>query len=154
MSLLHPYFPLNTTITNFQPNNIDDLQIVLYLFGGLAVILVFLARVSLQNYHHATAFQKLIVCWLLLCGCIHTFLEGHFSIFSADIASRMDFLSQVCKQYYYYYLLLLSFIIIIIIIIKGVTKTPAISPSSKTPAQPCLCYENTCYRKFTKTPAV
>ena len=36
----------------------------------------------------------------------------------------------------------------------GVTKTPAISPASKTPAQPCLYYENTCYRKFTKTPAV
>ena len=34
---------------------------------------------------------------------------------------------------------------------KGVTKTPAISPASKTPAQPCLYYENTCYRKFTKT---
>ena len=37
---------------------------------------------------------------------------------------------------------------------KGVTKTPAVSPASKTPAQPCLYYENTCYRKFTETPAV
>ena len=36
----------------------------------------------------------------------------------------------------------------------GVTKTAAISPPSKTPAQPCLFYENTCHRKFTKTPAV
>ena len=36
----------------------------------------------------------------------------------------------------------------------GVTKTPAISPASKTPAQPCLYYENARYRKFTKTPAV
>ena len=36
----------------------------------------------------------------------------------------------------------------------GVTKTPAICPASKTPAQPCLYYENACYRKITKTPTV
>lgn len=92
----HPYFPQNMTVINYTPNTLHIFEILGYFFGGLAVIMPILFVILTRGYK-ATLSRKLALCWLILCGCIHTILEGHFAVFHEDIQSRMDFLSQVCK---------------------------------------------------------
>lgn len=96
MDLKHPYFPANASITDFKPNDIDMFTILLGLFGSVTIAVVLFAGCLLRGYK-ASGWRKLALCWLLSSGCIHTILEGHFCIYSADIASKMDFLSQICK---------------------------------------------------------
>jgi len=97
---LHPYYPQSADLQGFVPNTLDVLQILLYFFGGLVAVLPFLAFLSFTySKTKLSISRKMILCWLLLCGCIHLFLEGHFAIYHLDIHTRMDFLSQVWKEY-------------------------------------------------------
>ena len=96
MSVRHPYYPTDIFIANFKENDKGMFNILAGFFGGIAGLLLVLAGTAFRGYKASVA-RKLALVWLLLSGCIHVILEGHFCVYHADIASRMDFLSQVCK---------------------------------------------------------
>lgn len=95
----HPYFPRSLKIPHYKPNDKDLTELLSVFFGIVAIFIVltwvvtgFAARKPLS------VTRRLIVCWFVACGLIHSVLEGYFGYFHATLAGHMDFLGQLCKK--------------------------------------------------------
>lgn len=106
---MHPYYPRDLKIIGYVDNDLSVLDILGWFFGGLLVVMSVFVALLLKNRPESIG-RKMAICWLLLSGLIHLILEGHFSLYHADLVSRTDFLSQVCECllsifiFIYYYL--------------------------------------------------
>ncbi|KAK6176590.1 hypothetical protein SNE40_014845 [Patella caerulea] len=99
-SLPHPYFPRDISLPHYVPN---DKDVTVLLGGFFAVVFAFIAGVWIYSGRSTkpkfSLLERVILCWFVMCGIIHTFLEGYFSIFHATIAGEMTFLAQIWKEY-------------------------------------------------------
>lgn len=92
----HPYYPRNLQLMTYNANELGAVAILSIFFLILVALTIPLAYICLKGYNGSYP-RKIVIYWLLVSGCIHTILEGHFAVFHKDIAGRMDFLSQICK---------------------------------------------------------
>lgn len=44
-----------------------------------------------------TPAQRLKMCWIVVCGLIHTILEGYFALHHKTLAGENAYLAEVCK---------------------------------------------------------
>ena len=94
----HPYFPRSLKLPHFKPNDKDLTELLSVFFGIVAVFIVLtwlLTGWAARKPLSVT--RRLVVCWFVACGLIHSVLEGYFGYFHATLAGQMDFLAQLCK---------------------------------------------------------
>ena len=95
---IHPYYPRDLRLPHYVPNEKSAAELVGVFFGGIAVFMVltwFLAS-SVKTVKFSVL-QRIILCWFVMSGIIHSVLEGYFGIYHQTLAGRMTFLGQVCK---------------------------------------------------------
>ncbi|ESO95822.1 hypothetical protein LOTGIDRAFT_188540 [Lottia gigantea] len=98
-SVKHPYYPQDIALPHYVPND-KELSVLLGgMFGSVGLFMVFTWFFSGRSKTKFSTTERLILCWFMMCGLIHTFLEGYFSLFHATIAGEMTFLAQVWKEY-------------------------------------------------------
>ncbi|RMZ77925.1 hypothetical protein DV738_g4109, partial [Chaetothyriales sp. CBS 135597] len=96
---LHAYYPPGVAISNYVANTLSTTTILALFALTCSAMLVpsYLVikrmRPSLPTSEVATAL------WFILCGCIHTGLEGHFSRHAHEMGSLTDLLTQAWKEY-------------------------------------------------------
>ncbi|KAK6174416.1 hypothetical protein SNE40_017697 [Patella caerulea] len=98
--LPHPYFPTDISLQHYVPND-KALSVLLGGFSG--VLFTFIAGVWIYSGRSTkptfSLLERVRLCWFVMCGVIHTFLEGYLCVFHATIAGEMTFLAQIWKEY-------------------------------------------------------
>ncbi|XP_046580252.1 3-beta-hydroxysteroid-Delta(8),Delta(7)-isomerase-like [Haliotis rubra] len=100
MAAEHPYFPKDLKLPHYRPNDKGVVEILSVFFGvvGVFVVLTWVYSGTTKNPRF-TITQRVVLCWFMMCGLIHTFLEGYFGVFHDVLAGDMSFLGQVWKEY-------------------------------------------------------
>lgn len=119
--ILHPYYPRELVIPHYKESNMNMVEVLCVLFGGIAALLCgsyyFINRPRGQPEpttvkRHGTrsrakealplAFSitdKLQFLWFMLCGVIHLFLEGYFVFTYKTIAGDNNLFANIWKEY-------------------------------------------------------
>ncbi|XP_077996993.1 3-beta-hydroxysteroid-Delta(8),Delta(7)-isomerase-like [Glandiceps talaboti] len=95
----HPYWPRDLVIPSYVANEMNQLQLLVMVFGSFGVILVATWILSGRSKKQLALSQRLHLCWFCLCGFIHLFLEGYFSVFHDVLAGDQNVMSQLWKEY-------------------------------------------------------
>ena len=94
----HPYFPRSLKLPHFKPNDKDLTELLSVFFGIVAVFIVLTWLLTGWAARKPLSLtRRLVVCWFVACGLIHSVLEGYFGYFHATLAGQTDFLAQLCK---------------------------------------------------------
>ena len=96
-NISHPYFPRSLKLPHFKPNDKDLTELLSTFFGIVAVFIVLTWLLTGRARKPLSLTRRLVVCWFVACGFIHSVLEGYFGYFHATLAGQMDFLAQLCK---------------------------------------------------------
>jgi cholestenol delta-isomerase len=91
----HHFYPRDACLPHYVPNE-DSLAYLLTTF--FAVVGALLA-VTLAVSGRLVFTERLTLSWFMVCGLIHTFLEGYFGAFHKSFPGRNDFFAQVWKEY-------------------------------------------------------
>lgn len=95
----HPYYPRSLRLPDYKPNDKDLTELLSVFFGIVGVFIVLTWLVTGMAKQRLSVTRRLTVCWFVACGLIHSILEGYFSYYHATLASQMDFLAQMWKEY-------------------------------------------------------
>lgn len=98
----HRYYPVDLVIDNFVPPQYTVNQILVPFFSAVALLVaasVLLISGKKHNLSYSQVATKSIFVWFVLCGAIHTGLEGYFAFNALDIASQTNFLAECWKEY-------------------------------------------------------
>ncbi|XP_072174586.1 3-beta-hydroxysteroid-Delta(8),Delta(7)-isomerase-like [Diadema setosum] len=97
----HPFNPSTMVVKDYVPNSLSNVAILGIALPAFAVIFLVVWFISAKDVRGRAVptGQRLMLAWFGLCGMIHCFLEGYFSIFYQSIPSKTDFLGQVWKEY-------------------------------------------------------
>ncbi|KAF8541250.1 EBP domain-containing protein [Trichophaea hybrida] len=94
----HPYYPPTIQLDGYQPNTYS-------FFTLIGAWIIFFSIITLTT-HYLLSTQKTLshgeqwtAVWFAICGFIHLFFEGHFSLHHRTLSARTDFLSQEWKEY-------------------------------------------------------
>ncbi|KAK3103611.1 hypothetical protein FSP39_020519 [Pinctada imbricata] len=93
----HPYFPRGVSIPHYVPNDRPLLEILGLFFSLVGVVLFVTWVYSTRRRLGVT--DRLIVCWFVVCGGIHSILEGYFSLYHDTLAGSSSYLAQMWKEY-------------------------------------------------------
>lgn len=95
----HPFFPRDLFIPHYVPNDKTAYEL-LGVFGAvLSVSLLILWIVmSYKSHLNGKFLVKMKVSWFLVCGLIHSILEGYFALNHKTLAGGSSFLDQMCKN--------------------------------------------------------
>jgi len=95
----HPFFPISAPVPNYVAVSTPTAVLLTIFFGTLAVILG-ATKFSLERYRPSLPSGEVwAATWFILCGFIHSFFEGYFSINSLHMATRTDLFGQLWKEY-------------------------------------------------------
>ncbi|XP_041349968.1 3-beta-hydroxysteroid-Delta(8),Delta(7)-isomerase-like isoform X2 [Gigantopelta aegis] len=97
---IHPYYPRDLRLPHYVPNEKSAAELVGVFFGVIGGFMV--ATWVLASSARTVKFsipQRIILCWFVMSGIIHSVLEGYFGIYHQTLAGRMTFLGQVWKEY-------------------------------------------------------
>ena len=95
---MHPYYPKGLVIPNYTPQNIP-MEHILGIFFSLVLILLiaFTWRFQFRDSKKTNDSTLYVYLWFLLCGFIHTFVEGYFVVTNKTIAGDSTFLANLWK---------------------------------------------------------
>ncbi|KAK4190090.1 Emopamil-binding protein [Podospora australis] len=95
----HPYYPTDTIVEGFAPNE-SPLFIILAGFGGVIALFVG-SCVGLARWRNSRLgrWELGVVGWYALCGFLHCFFEGYFVFTHATLPSSQSFFAQLWKEY-------------------------------------------------------
>ncbi|XP_060080988.1 3-beta-hydroxysteroid-Delta(8),Delta(7)-isomerase-like [Ylistrum balloti] len=95
----HPFFPRNASIPHYVPNTTSIEELLGIFFGLLFVALVGTWLLTSRKTLRFGVGDRLILCWFVGCGFIHTILEGYFCVFNETLAGKETYLAQMWKEY-------------------------------------------------------
>ncbi|KAI0166430.1 3-beta-hydroxysteroid-Delta(8),Delta(7)-isomerase [Xylariaceae sp. FL1272] len=98
---LHPYYPLGVAIPKYIANDLSTQEILaIFTTACIAVLTptLFLAR---RKRPDLSKDELATVLWFVLCGSIHSCLEGYFAFNARAIAGQDTVLAQLWKEYSY-----------------------------------------------------
>ncbi|XP_076448551.1 3-beta-hydroxysteroid-Delta(8),Delta(7)-isomerase-like [Babylonia areolata] len=96
----HPYYPRSLKLPHFKANDKDITELLSVFFSIVGIFIVVTWLVTGRAARKPLSLtRRLVVCWFVACGFIHTVLEGYFGYFHATLAGQMDFLAQLWKEY-------------------------------------------------------
>jgi cholestenol delta-isomerase len=91
----HPFYPVTLQIPNYVPSQYTITEILGPFFSTVGLILL-AAYVAIAGRHHSLssspASTKGVFVWFLLCGFIHTCIEGYYAANSVDIAGQSTYM--------------------------------------------------------------
>lgn len=92
--MAHPYVPADLVLPAYVPNK-DALPIVVgAYFSPVAAVLV--VTYLLASRARLSTGDRLVACWMAMCGVTHFILEGYYSVFNASFLTHNDYLGQIC----------------------------------------------------------
>jgi len=97
----HPYYPPGIRISGekFVANDWDVVTLVVTFIGGWALIAAVTLGVVRKINPRLNGTDQALVLWFVLCGSIHFFFEGYFTVNHTRMASMTDFFGQLWKEY-------------------------------------------------------
>ncbi|XP_059161754.1 3-beta-hydroxysteroid-Delta(8),Delta(7)-isomerase-like [Physella acuta] len=95
----HPYLPKELKLDHYVKNSKDTIEILATLSGVAAVILVVSWYITGFRTEPFCLKRRLTLCWFMLCGFIHTGLEGYFAIYHKTLAGHSTILGEAWKEY-------------------------------------------------------
>lgn len=100
MNVSHPYYPRESKLPHYIPNDkgLNELLGVFFGIVGVFLVVTWIYASSRRNPTFSLC-QRLILCWFVMCGLIHTVLEGYFSIYHETLAGDMTYLAQLCMRF-------------------------------------------------------
>ncbi|KAI0481682.1 3-beta-hydroxysteroid-Delta(8),Delta(7)-isomerase [Xylaria cf. heliscus] len=96
---LHPYYPLGVAIPGFVAKVLSTPEILGMFVATCLGILVPTWLCIQRARGDLPSSEVFTVLWFVLCGFIHSGLEGYFAFNAHDIASYSTILAQVWKEY-------------------------------------------------------
>ncbi|KAI3647420.1 hypothetical protein MP228_007641 [Amoeboaphelidium protococcarum] len=98
---MHDYYPRNIKLNGYVPNDMSTQSILTTFFGGFGVIALVAYVASGYSKYRICQCDRLAIVWFALCGCIHTFFEGHFVMkgWNNQLPSDMSLFGQAWKEY-------------------------------------------------------
>jgi cholestenol delta-isomerase len=94
----HPYYPLRLTLPRLVKNELSA-QVLNEQFGTAIISLCAVAFLLTFIGRRISFVDRLCFVWFILCGCIHTILEGYYCLNHKVIVSSNTLLAQVWKEY-------------------------------------------------------
>ncbi|KAL8164229.1 UNVERIFIED_CONTAM: hypothetical protein K2H54_047971 [Gekko kuhli] len=98
----HPYWPRDLELQHYIPNDLPMWQIVTFFFSVLGAILA-LTWLAVGWWNRKDPpfgmWRSLAICWFMICGFIHSVMEGWFIFYHTEIPGDQSFLSQLWKEY-------------------------------------------------------
>ena len=96
-SIPHPFYPTSLILPHYRLSEWSTLSILAIFFGAVgSVLLVAYLLISRKPYPFST---RLLFLWFLLCGFIHSVVEGYFAYNNKEIAGMTTFLGDLWKEY-------------------------------------------------------
>ncbi|KAF9301122.1 hypothetical protein BGZ74_007080 [Mortierella antarctica] len=97
----HPYYPLDLVLDHYVPNTYSMKDTLTLLFSTFGAITIGSIALSYPKRHSTIKGlgNQLTFLWFVMCGFIHLFLEGYFSVHHATLAGDQHPLAQVWKEY-------------------------------------------------------
>ncbi|KAG0051744.1 hypothetical protein BGZ83_003362 [Gryganskiella cystojenkinii] len=101
MTVAHPYYPRNLVLDHYVPNTNTMQQTLTILFSTFGAITVGALALAYQKRHSTLKGfgSQSTFLWFVMCGFIHTFLEGYFGINHKTLAGDQTVFGQVWKEY-------------------------------------------------------
>ncbi|KAL5365404.1 Emopamil binding protein-domain-containing protein [Aspergillus floccosus] len=95
----HPYYPPSVDIPGYVPNDRGALALI-FIFAS-ACVAIFLATYLLTTKQRPqiSTGDLLTAQWFALCGCIHLFFEGYYSLNIHTLPSKQTLFGQLWKEY-------------------------------------------------------
>ena len=95
----HPYYPVSIEVVDYLANEYSVPALLgLFAAGCVAVFGVTLLVVRQVNPRLGGS-DRAAVLWFVLCGTIHTFFEGYFSLNHTRMGGQSDLFGQLWKEY-------------------------------------------------------
>ncbi|KAE8351266.1 Emopamil-binding protein [Aspergillus coremiiformis] len=95
----HPYYPIDTVIAQYTPNETSLLSLLTTASIGTTAVLsaVFiLVRILRPSLSRA---DQIAILWFFLSGTMHCLFEGYFMLNHNRMGSAQDFFGQLWKEY-------------------------------------------------------
>ena len=102
MDIKHPYYPRDLIIPHYKPNKISISELLGVFFS--CVLVVFIITWIYTTKRKFSVRYRLLLCWFMICGFIHTILEGYFAFNHASLAGGASYLAEMCKCYIYIFI--------------------------------------------------
>ncbi|KAI1268653.1 3-beta-hydroxysteroid-Delta(8),Delta(7)-isomerase [Xylariaceae sp. FL1019] len=97
----HPYYPLGVAIPEYTTNDLSTQQILAIFTSACIAVLTPTLCLARHKRPDLSSAELTTVLWFVLCGSIHSCLEGYFAFNAYTIASQETVLAQLWKEYSY-----------------------------------------------------
>ncbi|KAI9818587.1 MAG: hypothetical protein M1832_004360 [Thelocarpon impressellum] len=98
-SAVHPYYPVGIEVIGYLANEYSVPVLLATFAAGCAAIFA-VALLGVQVVRPGLrGSEKATVLWFVLCGTIHLFFEGYFSLNHTRMGGRSDVFGQLWKEY-------------------------------------------------------
>lgn len=91
----HPYYPRNLSLPGYRPNRVPLTELLGLFFGLVAIALI--STWILAGRFNKRGADRVVICWFVVCGFIHSVLEGYFAANHETIIGGGSYLSEMCK---------------------------------------------------------
>ncbi|KAL4889954.1 Emopamil-binding protein [Aspergillus ambiguus] len=95
----HPYYPPDVEIPGYIPNTRGTLALISLFAVGCAVIFLGTYLFTVNKRPQISPGDLLTAQWFALCGCIHLFFEGYYSLNLHALPTKQTLFSQLWKEY-------------------------------------------------------
>ncbi|SPO06400.1 related to emopamil-binding protein [Cephalotrichum gorgonifer] len=95
----HPYYPQGAVVDNYVANTLS--APILYVIFAICTFTVLggTHRIIRHSRPNMPIWEAAAAMWFVLCGFIHLFFEGYFSVHFLDVAAQTDAFGQLWKEY-------------------------------------------------------
>lgn len=91
----HPYYPRNLSLPGYRPNRVPLTELLGLFFGLVAIALI--STWILAGRFNKRGADRVVICWFVVCGFIHSVLEGYFAANHETIIGGGSYLAEMCK---------------------------------------------------------
>nr|XP_034305733.1 3-beta-hydroxysteroid-Delta(8),Delta(7)-isomerase isoform X2 [Crassostrea gigas] len=93
----HPYYPRNLFLPGYRPNRVPLTELLGLFFGLVAIALI--STWILAGRFNKRGADRVVICWFVVCGFIHSVLEGYFAANHETIIGGGSYLAEMWKEY-------------------------------------------------------
>lgn len=95
----HPYYPLDSVISNYQPNTWSVPALLSAFFGVCTILFTTTYLLAKSSNPRLRKPDLITLLWFVLSGSIHLFFEGYYVLHWTTLASRQTLAAQMWKEY-------------------------------------------------------
>ncbi|KAL2830474.1 Emopamil-binding protein [Aspergillus cavernicola] len=99
MTPLHSYYPVGVEISNYVPNELSTLILVSIFALTCIIIMAGTHSIATKANPLLSKCDLSIIFWFVLCGSIHSILEGYYAFNFSTLPGSQHLLAQLWKEY-------------------------------------------------------